>query len=814
MMRNNKLTEKNMRFRGFVIALVLLAALPAQSLFAQMSDQQVMNYVKVGIREGKKQEQIVVELARRGITREQAERVKRLYEQQMNAEERTATEAEADSTRLRTVEPLADLAADGIQPGSADGQSVSGQARRERIFGHNIFNTRNLTFEPSANMATPPNYRLGPGDEVIIDVWGASQNTIRQTISPDGTIHLQELGPVYLSGLAVKDAERFLQSELGALYSNENNQIKVTLGNSRTIQINIMGEVVQPGTYALSAFATVLHGLYRAGGVNDIGSLRNVRLVRGGKTVAVVDVYDFILNGQIRDDITLQEGDVIIVPAYEILVEIDGNVRRNMKFEMKDGETVSQLLAYAGGFDAEAYSRSLRIVRQNGEEYEVKTVEQPQYASTTLKDGDMVTVGAILNRFSNKVEIRGAVYRPDIYELGGRVATVRQLVEQADGLMDDAFTARAVLQRLRDDMTREILSVDIGAVMGGRAADIALRKDDILYIPSIHDLREFGDVTVYGEVTRPGQYTYADNLTLEDVIIQAGGLRESASTVRIDVSRRVKDPSSTDDSDTIGEVFTFALKDGFVIDGEPGFKLQPYDQVYVRRSPGYQEQLNVYVSGEVVFEGAYAMTSRQERISDLVRKAGGATASAYVRGARLTRIANAEERKRMLDVMKLMQREMGRDMLDSLNLQVDTTFTIGIDLEAALASPGSEADLVLREGDVLLLPKYNNTVKINGAVLMPNTVSYNPRYRVKDYISQAGGYSQGAKKSKAFIVYMNGTIAKVKGRGGQQIEPGCEIIVPMKRQRGNSNLVAQILGYSSSIASLGTMAASIASMMR
>ena len=798
-----------MKNRIAVIVLTLMAALAAPSLHAQrMSDQQVLNYVKEGIREGKEQKQLASELARRGVTREQAERVKKLYEAQTHTNVSTMQGTDIGEARLRaeTADETSEILDD--QP------RVEDLAKEETVFGRNIFRTRNLTFEPNSNMATPPNYKLGPGDEVIIDIWGASQSTIRQAISPEGTINLLELGPVYLNGLTVRNAEKFLQSELGQLYSHESNQIRLTLGSTRTIQINIMGEVVQPGTYALSAFATVLHGLYRAGGVNTIGSLRDVRLVRGGKVIARVDVYDFILNGKIKDDVSLQEGDVIIVPAYEKLVKISGNVKRNMKFEMKDGETLADLLAYSGGFDADAYADALRIVRQNGEEYEVKTVERGDFASTDLKDGDVVTVGAILNRFTNKVEIKGAVYRPDVYELGGKTTTVRQLVERANGLMDDAFTTRAVLQRQRDDMTTEILPVNIGAVMNGTAADIALRRNDVLYIPSIHDLQDFGDVSIYGQVAQPGNYSYADNLTLEDLIIQAGGLREAASTARIDVSRRIKDPSSMDDSDTIGETYTFSLKDGFVIEGEPGFKLQPYDHVYVRRSPGYQVQQNVSVSGEVVFEGSFTLTSRHERISDLVAKAGGTTAAAYVRGARLTRIADAEEIKRMRDVISLVRREMGPDMVDSLGLSVQSTYSIALDLEAALASPGCEADVVLREGDMLFVPKYTNTVRIDGAVMLPNTVTYNSRSTVKDYIEQAGGYSRDARKRKTFIVYMNGDVAKLKGNGAKQIEPGCEIVVPVKKRTHTSDQVwTRILASTSSIASLGVMIASIAALL-
>lgn len=792
--------------RWIVVPLMLVAAWTGTVQAQSMTDGQVLEYVKDGVKQGKDQKQMAAELARRGVTQEQAQRVKELYERQSGTNPATMQGTDLNEARLR--EETKDETS-----GMLDDQPTTEElGREERVFGRNIFNTRNLTFEPNSNMATPPNYRLGPGDEVIIDIWGASQNTIRQTISPDGTINVQELGPIYLSGMTVEEANRHLRQELGKLYSNENNQIKMTLGNTRTIQINIMGEVVQPGTYALSAFSTMFHALYRAGGVNRIGSLRNVQLVRNGKKIATVDVYDFIMQGKIKDDIRLEEGDVIIVPAYDLLVKMSGNVKRPMKFEMKKDETLAALLKYAGGFDADAYSRNVRIVRQNGEEYEVKTVDEMDYSVCKLRDGDVVTVGAILNRFTNKVEVKGAVYRPDIYELNGQVNTVRSLIEKAKGLMDDAFTNRAVLQRQRDDLTSEIVSVDVKALMEGRIPDIPLRKNDVLYIPSIHDLQDRGNVVIYGEVAKPDSYPYADNLTLEDLIIQAGGLREAASTVRVDVARRIKDPKSVNSTDSIGQLYSFGLKDGFVIDGQPGFVLQPYDQVFVRRSPGYQTQQNVSVQGEITFGGTYTLTSKAERLSELVKKAGGVTNSAYVRGARLTRVANEEEKKRMEAVIQLMSRELGEAMIDSLGIRVEPTFTVGIDLEAALAHPGGDEDLVLREGDVLHIPEYTNTVKINGAVMVPNTVSYIGGEGVKYYLNQAGGYSQHAKKSKKFIIYMNGQVAQVKGNGSKQIEPGCEIVVPSKKKRA-ANL-GNILGYATSFASLGTMVASLANLLK
>lgn len=793
--------------------LVFMACSPLLMAQSSMTDQQVLEYVKQGMSEGKDQRQMATELARRGVTREQAERVKKLYEQEQGVSTSKMSGTEQNEARLReaTQEESTTSVLENPQPDSRE------LAQENQVFGRNIFNTRNLTFEPSVNLATPPNYRLGPGDEVIIDIWGTSQNTIRQQISPDGTINIEKIGPVNLSGMTVSEANEYLKRVLGKTYSGLDApdgtlEIRLTLGNARTIQINVMGEVVQPGTYALSSFSTVFHALYRAGGVNEIGSLRNVQVTRNGKTVAKVDVYDFIMKGKTQDDIRLQEGDVIIVPAYEALVQISGNVKRPMKFEMKKNETLATLINYAGGFSADAYTRSLRVVRQNGEEYEINTVKEIDYSAYPMRNGDVVTAEAILNRFTNKLEVRGAVYRPGIYQLNGEINTVRALVNEAKGLTGDAFTNRAVLQREREDLTTEIISVDVRSIMAGTSPDIPLQKNDILYIPSIHDLEDRGDVAIFGEVAKPDSYSYSDNMTLEDLIIRAGGLRESASTVRVDVSRRIKDPKSTHSTDSIGQMFTFALKDGFVIDGEQGFTLQPYDQVFVRRSPGYQAQQNVQVTGEVIFGGTYAMTTTEERLSDLVKKAGGATPKAYLHGAKLIRVANDEEKKRMRDVIDLMNRQFGKAMMDSLDIRVEDTFSVGIDLEKAMAQPGSEYDLVLREGDVLSVPKLNNTVKVNGAVMMPNTVGYLSDKNANYYLDQAGGYALNAKKSKKFVIYMNGQVARIKGRSKDKIEPGCEIIVPSKKNKRVN--VGEILGYASSFGSLATMFATISNLIK
>ena len=804
------------RFLKIAFSLMLLAN--ALSVSAQsMTDTQVLEYVKQAMQQGMGQEEIAVQLLSRGVTEEQALRVKEMYQQQMGT---TATSSESESvistSRLRQIQEKAQKE-NAVQLGTNVSLSSSGQTNNgvvnllgdtlsfrrynpeDEVFGRNIFNTASLTFEPNINLATPENYRLGPGDEIIIDIWGASQNTIKQEISPDGFINIPNLGLVYLGNKTMKEADGLLKEELRKIYADSGNSIKVTLGNIRTIQVNVMGEVMFPGTYTLSSFSTVFHALYSAGGVSPIGSLRNVKVARGGSVVATLDVYEYIMKGKIEDDICLQEGDVIIVPAYEALVKITGKVKRPMRYEMKKNESVGTLLAYAGGFASDAYKKTLRVIRQDGSEYSVATVDENNYTNFQVQDGDAVTVDPILDRYTNRLEIKGAVYRPGIYQLSGNLNTVRQLVEKADGLLGEAFTARAVLYRERENLTREVQPVDVVGILNGTVPDIALRKNDILYIPSIHDLQDWGKVTISGEINKPGEYTYADNMTLEDLVITAGGLKEAASIVRVDIARRIRDPKSTTESETTGENYSFALKDGFVIDGQPGFVLQPYDQVIVRRSPSYSEQVNVTVNGEVLYSGQYNLRTKNERLSSVIERAGGVSKFAYVRGAKLTRVANAEELKRMEDAIRMIRKEIGDAVATSMGLTVDSTFTVGIDLEAALANPGSDADIVLREGDVINVPEYNNTVKISGAVMMPNTVSFLQGKKVSYYLSQAGGYSSQAKKSKKFIIYM------------KQIEPGCEIVVPNKTRKFN---FATMMSNATSFASLATMVASLANLLK
>ena len=790
----------------FVVCALALASQPAR---AQMSDDAVVAYVKNGMATGKSQKDMAKELAARGVTQAQAERIKAKYEQEQASQTTAAKVAGVQERQRRMNDGALETEAGDIDAVSAEVAAPGAK----NVFGRGIFRNGNLTFAPSANLPTPVNYVLGPGDEVIIDIWGTNQATIRQTISPDGTINIPDIGMINLNGMTIKEADSYMKRKLGQIYSvdgdDAKSEIKLTLGNIRTIQVNMMGEIANPGTYYLSSLSNIYHALHRAGGVSQLGTLRDIQPIRKGKVIAHIDIYDFIREGKMNE-IILEEGDIINVPTYDIIVDIAGNVKRPMSYELKKGETISDLIDYAAGFTGDAYTDNIRLIRKNGKEYQIFTIEEPQYATFELLEGDGLAVGAMLDRFANRLEIKGAVYRPGTYELGDKIQTVSQLIAQAEGLKGDAFTNRALITREREDLTLEIIPVDIKAILSGTAPDVELVKNDVLYIPSIHDLKDLGSITVIGEVAKPGTFVYAENTTLEDAIMLAGGLLESASTVKIEVSRRIKNPTSDQPSETIGQLFTFSFKDGYVLDGEVGFVLQPYDHVMVRRSPGYEEQRTVRVTGEVVFPGTYVMTKKEERISDLVAKSGGLTQWAYVRGARLQRTIIGEERTRMQSTVELLS--SARDSINVNRLDLGTRYFVGIDLEAALANPGGDADLVLREGDVLGVPEYINTVKISGNVMYPNVVTYNPNMTVKDYVQMAGGYGYRSKKNKAYIVYLNGTVERAKKYSSNVVEPGCEIVIPQKREKKDN--LQNILSISTTAASLGTMIATIGNILR
>jgi len=793
--------------KRLVLSLFLLMPLCfwATPASAQMSDDAVYQYVEDGLKHGKSQEQLVKKLTAKGVTKSQAMRIKQRLENAQIQQEMTADTDNEERIRLNPEENPEGTELEAAAP--VIGRRTA-EHNKNSIFGMDLFSNHTLSFTPNENIATPENYILGPGDEVIVDIWGTNQATIRSVISPEGSINITDIGPVYLSGKNIKDAENYLKLQLNKIYSvygdEAQSEIKLSLGRTRTIMVNVLGEVNTPGTYFLSSFSSIYHALYRAGGISELGNLRDIRLIRNGKVISHFDIYELILEGNTSADINLLENDNIVVPPYETIVSIDGKVKRPMKYEMKDGVNVSDLIEYAGGFAADAYKANLNVTRMNGDNYQTFTVEQNDYASFKLLDGDIVSIGEMNNRFFNKLEISGAVYHPGIYQLSPELQTVKQLIDKADGIMGNAFGGRALLYREQEDYSTEVLPIDIKGILDGSCPDIKLRNNDRLFISSINDIKDRGTITIEGEVAFPGQFDYTDNTTVEDIIILAGGLMESASTARIEVSRRIKNSNSTVEDSHTAELFSFGISENLTIkDGGEKFILKPYDHIYVRKSPGYSPQIHVTVNGEVLFPGKYALTNKNERLSDLVKKAGGVNEWAYVKGSRLQRIMNADEKARALAT-----RNMVSNIKDSVVLsnEIGNTYSVGINLVEAINNPGSVSDVVLREGDVLIVPEIINTVRISGDVMLPNTVTYNPELGIKEYVNLAGGYGFRAKKSKAFIVYINGNVARASNKHAV-IEPGCEIIVPQKDV--NEKALQQFLSVSTTAASLATMIATI-----
>lgn len=846
-----------------LVILTLLMVCFTSAAYAQssMTDDQVIKFVMKENEEGTSQSQIVTKLMQRGVDIEQIRRVRKKYERLAKEKGLGTTVAESDDntsdSRLRknnsedkddtpsyrlkdknkdkykfvyddTNEDWLDMQDElnGFMPDSTamfERMKEELDKNKKRVFGRDIFNNKELSFEPNMNIATPQNYRLGPGDAVFIDIYGASQKTIESTVSPEGTVTIEGFGPVYISGMTVQQANAQLRTQLGARYSSS--KIKLSVGQTRTMLVNVMGEVKAPGTYTLSAFATVFHALYMAGGTNDLGTLRNIKVYRNNRLVSTVDIYDYILNGKLTGNVRLADNDVIVVGPYDCLVTVSGKVKRPMIYEMRRDESVGTLLKYAGGFTGDAYKASVRLIRKTGKEFSVHNINEFDMASFHLADADSLSVDSIIQRYSNMVEVKGAVFRPGMYEVGNEINSVRTLIEYADGLKEEAFTARAVMHRMKADRTLEVLPVDIEGIMNGTVADIPLKKDDVLFIPTKQELMEEQTITIHGEVHYPGIYKYADNETLEDFVLQAGGLKQTASTVKVDVARRVINPKALTTDSVIARTFTFALKDGFVIDGEQGFKLMPFDEVYVRRSPGFSKQQNVTVDGEVMFSGTYTLAKRDTRLSDIIKSAGGVNDKAYINGARLERRITPEERTRMEAVMKMQKESLEEEKMElaakrGTNIDIKTTmqenkfsigdtYFVGIELDKALANPGGDEDIVLREGDRIIVPQYNGTVKINGEVLYPNTVGYSKGKSTKYYIEQAGGFSSRAKKSQTYIIYMNGTVAKA-GHNAKP-RPGCEIVVPSKSI--NKMSLAETMTLGTSVASIATMIATLANIL-
>lgn len=826
-----------------------------------MTDDQVVQFIMTQQEKGESQQSIVSKLLQKGVTVDQIRRIKKKYEAQQTqpgAVDLTgSTTMKPGLNRMRTNKekaldkmrqdkgymiqsqaelnerPTKKMQANQLNEeiGFLDIDSLIYyqnyfKKKDNEVFGRNIFNNEMITFETSMNIPTPSNYRLGAGDVIIIDVWGATQQTISDTLSPDGTITVDGIGPLNLAGMTVSEANAYVRQKLGKFFAAS--EINLTVGDMRSIQVQVMGEVAVPGTYTLNALSTVFNALYAAGGISDIGTLRSIKVYRNGKEITEVDVYDYILNGKLSGNIRLADNDIIVVGTYDCLVNIRGKVKRPMFYEMKKDESVATILNYAGGFTGDAYRENVRLIRKSGREYSIHNISEFDRNGFLLHDGDSLFVDSVIPRFSNMVEIKGAVFHPGMYQMDGNVKTVRELINISGGITEDAFTSRAVMHREKEDLSLEVLSVDVSGLLSGSVPDIPLRKNDVLYIPSKRDMQPDLTLKISGEVNFPGIYRYAENTTLEDLVIQAGGLTDAASMVKVNVYRRIKDPNAVTHQEDIAQTYTFGLKDGFVVDGTPGFVLMPFDEVKVRRSPVYSEQKNVSIEGAVNFEGEYAMSNETFRLSDLVKAAGGLSSYAYAKGARLVRKMTEEELNQREITLRSSQIQMYEesmrssdktidmahaDSLMNLKLDLGETYHVAVNLEEAMKEPGGTEDIVLREGDMLSIPKYSSTVKISGEVMYPISVNYKKGKSLKYYIKHAGGYGNRAKKSRVYAIYMNGSVKQLNHSSSKDIEPGCEIVVPTKENKARMT-TPEVLSIGTSMASIATMIATLTNLFK
>ena len=817
-----------------------------------VSDDQVVKMIMAEKKNGSDEAAIAQKLLNKGVTPAQLRRIKDKYEHKdkgLGALEMNGGEEKVE--RLRGKKKKDDAKGDNFQISSVEDKDDKEMPKKKQeklqnelgfldldsilyyknqlndgptVFGRNLFNNELLTFEPAMNIPAPADYVLGAGDQVIIDIWGASQLVIDEVISPKGYLTVSGVGPIKLAGLTITQATKRAKDVLGKYYSGSS--ITLSLANTRSVKVEIVGEVVTPGSYTLSAFSTLFNALYMAGGISDLGSLRDIKVYRNGKVVSSIDVYDYIMNGNNKGNIRLQDNDLIIVAPYDAIVNIQGKVKRPMMYEMKSQESLANLLRYTGGLTGDAYDKNIRVVRKSGREYSVHTVVKDSFSTFNLADGDSIYVDSIIPRFSNMVEIKGAVFHPGMYEVNENIKTVLDLIDAADGLYEDAFLARTVMHRRKANRRLEVLSIDLEGIIDGRVPDIELRKEDVLYIPSVNDMRGKETMKISGEVNYPGVYEYAENTTLEDFVLQAGGLTNVASTAKIDVYRRIYNPKSLEGGDTKTEVFCFALKEGFVIDGTPGFELAPFDEVHVRKSPINNLIKSVTVDGAVNFKGDYAMNSYNYRLSDLVKDAGGFASAAYPQGARLYRKMSEEEKAQRENMIKQSQKQIYEDALRSdktfdmaisdslinLNATFGDAYLLDIDLKKAIENPGCDADIALREGDKLIVPEYAATVKISGEVRYPVTVTYLEGKKLNYYIKHAGGYADRAKKNSVYAIYMNGGVKEISKLSSKDIQPGMEIVVPAKSLKKKLS-TAEVVTISSSAVSIATMVVSIVNML-
>lgn len=797
------------QIRNYKISLVIIFSLICITSLAQspqnmdarkLSDQQIL--------------QIVHEIDARGLSMDQAIEL-------ASAEGATQSQIEEIQTRIQKLKSnngksVAKQGSGNLQAKALTQEHLTAKAKvkaspkNKKIFGFNLFNAENLTFEPSVNIPVPPSYVLGINDELTINIWGVSQHTYQLSVNSNGSITIPDLGPVYIAGLDFDKAEKRIRKSLIAIYQGmggeqPNTFAEISISNLRSIKVNVIGDVNAPGTYTLPATASAFNALYLSGGPNENGSFRNIQVIRQNKVVSTIDVYDFLINANTAHNITLRDQDIIFIPPYTKRVAVSGAFKRDGYYELKDKENLTNLLTYLGGFSEKAYHDRVNIVRTTGKDFKVLDIEQADFNSFIPQNGDSIIAGEIINRFENRVNITGAVFRPGTYQLTDSMH-LSDLIAKADGVREDVFSNRGLLMRLGENLTPTNIAFDVNDVIHGKN-DILLKREDQVVIQNISGMRQYRFVRVYGQVRFPGQYQYRQNMTLKDLIFMAGGLTEAASESFIEVARRHDYKEAAQVSDQLATLYQINIdRDLGLSDKDSRFALNPFDYVYIRKAPSYNEQRTVTIFGEVVYPGAYSISSKDERVSDLIKRAGGLTPQAYSKGATLIR-----QNDNRPDLKQTIHTVMADSLLSKIKKEMDHSM-LELQLDKILTEPGTISDYILRAGDQISIPEEMQEVKVSGEILNPMGLAFQQKKPLKYYIDRSGGFSSNAKRGKVFVIYSDGTTKVTKtllGRNYPKPAPGCQIIVPAKPEKTRTDQTTKWLAIASTFSSIALAIATI-----
>ena len=813
--------KMNFTIKGIILFFLFTFCLTTGNLVAQtmpstssimstdvddLSDEQIQAYWERAKAQGYTMEQLKGIAAAKGVSPTKIAELERRLNQMGSSTNELEGEQIDNSLEIKNNETI-----------GFTGTEIKKGVTKDSLFGYNFFNNQNISFTPNMNLATPSNYELGPGDEIAINLWGAAENSYNVEVDRQGALRIPNIGPVYVSGLSMKDATGKIKGKLKRIYSginaSDNSPYKVFLSisliNVRTVQVNIIGEVKVPGTYSLSALSTVLNALYASGGPTKQGTFREIKLVRNGEEVTYFDVYDYLINGSQVGNKTLQDQDVIIVSPYISRVRINGSIKRPGMYEMKPGETLNDLLIFTGGFTSNAYKERVVLERIEGDRRVVKEILVDRESETPLQDGDVLTVNKVIDKFENRITIEGAVYRPGKFEFTPGL-TVKDLISKAAGVNDRAFLGRGLLFSTKDGVTETATPFSVSEVLSG-SKSIELQPDDRVKIFNKYDLTESYTLSIDGAVNKPVTIPYVKNMTVEDLVLLGGGFTDGANENKIDIYRQVND----DSYETLSKNFKVSANGKLTLEDGSSFILQPNDRVSVRRLRGYSEQIKVAVSGEANYPGNYTIERKDEKISDLLERAGGVTQYAFVEGATLVRKNPFYKEKTQKNIFEeLVEKENVTGTQDSTSTEENTLknreeFRVGINLEKIIANKGSKDNLVLKSGDQLIIPSTKQTVKVEGEVLVPSLVRFDKSMTLSDYINKSGGFSSDAKKGKTYVVYANGDIASTKHflffRSFPKLEPGAAILVPAKRENRHTLSAQEVVGISTGLTTLGLL---------